>query len=62
MELVWMQMVEEKSSASVRDQTLVIQFIGRHYTDLGTRLTHFKINTDVMQYSICTEQSVQKVK
>jgi hypothetical protein len=32
-EPVWMQRLEEKSSASVGDQTLVIQAIVRHYTD-----------------------------
>jgi hypothetical protein len=32
-ELVWMQMFEENSSASVRDQTPVAQPAVRHYTD-----------------------------
>jgi hypothetical protein len=32
-ELVWMQRIEEKSFASVRDRTLVIQFVVRYYTD-----------------------------
>jgi hypothetical protein len=27
------QRLEEKSSASVRDRTLVVQFVVRHYTD-----------------------------
>jgi hypothetical protein len=35
-EPVWMQRLEEKSSASVGDQTPVIQSIVRHYTDWAT--------------------------
>jgi hypothetical protein len=32
-EPVWTQGLEEKSSASVRDRTLAVQSIVRHYTD-----------------------------
>jgi hypothetical protein len=32
-EPVWMQRLEEKSSASVRDRTPVVQSVVRHYTD-----------------------------
>jgi hypothetical protein len=32
-EPVWTQRLEEKSSASVGDRTLVVQFEVRHYTD-----------------------------
>jgi hypothetical protein len=36
-ELVWTQRLEEKSSASVLDQTLAVQSIVRHYTELTTQ-------------------------
>jgi hypothetical protein len=35
-ELVWTQRLEEKSSASVRDQSLVVQSVVRYYTDWAT--------------------------
>jgi hypothetical protein len=35
-EPVWMQRLEEKSSASVADQTSVVQSVVRHYTDWAT--------------------------
>jgi hypothetical protein len=35
-EPVWMQRLEEKSSASVGDQTPVVQSVVRHYTDWAT--------------------------
>jgi hypothetical protein len=35
-EPVWTQWLEEKSSVSVGDRTLVVQFIASHYTDWAT--------------------------
>jgi hypothetical protein len=35
-EPVWMQRLEEKSSASVGDRTPVVQPVVRHYTDWAT--------------------------
>jgi hypothetical protein len=35
-EPVWMQRLEEKSSASVRDRTLVIQSVVSHFSDWAT--------------------------
>jgi hypothetical protein len=35
-EPVWMQRLEEKSSASVGDRTLVVQSVVRNYTDWAT--------------------------
>jgi hypothetical protein len=35
-EPVWTQRLEEKSSASVGDRTLTVQFVVRHYTDWAT--------------------------
>jgi hypothetical protein len=43
-EAVWMQRLEEKSSASVRDGTPVIQFIVRQYTDGAAWLTHLYVD------------------
>jgi hypothetical protein len=42
-EPVWVQRLEEKSSASVRDQTLVIQSVVRHYTVWSTPAPQFVI-------------------
>jgi hypothetical protein len=36
LEPVWTLRLEEKSSASVRDKTLVVQSVVRHYNDWGT--------------------------
>jgi hypothetical protein len=35
-EPVWMQVLEEKSSAPVGDQTPIVQPVVRHYTDWAT--------------------------
>jgi hypothetical protein len=32
-DLVWMHRLEEKSFASVRNQSLIIQYIVKHYTE-----------------------------
>jgi hypothetical protein len=44
---VWTQRLEEKSSASVGDQTLAIQSVVRHCTDWATRfrVSHGKVKT-----------------
>jgi hypothetical protein len=41
-EPVWMQTLEEKSSASVGDRTPTVQSIDRHYTDQATWLVNIQ--------------------
>jgi hypothetical protein len=45
-EPVWTQRLEEKSSASVGDQTPVVQSVVSHYTDWATRFTDDAGNDD----------------
>jgi hypothetical protein len=42
-ETVWMQTLEEKSSASVGNWTLVVQSVVRHCTDWATQVTAYNV-------------------
>jgi hypothetical protein len=42
-EPVWTQRLEEKSSVPVRDRTLVVQSVVRHYTDWATPAPALKL-------------------